>query len=308
MRVVVSGSSGLVGQALVADLERNGHEVVRLLRGRSSTSGSGVADWDPAGGWLDPALLAGADAVVNLCGRNIGEKRWTRQVKEELRASRIRPTDLIVRTLARLDDPPPLLVNASAVGYYGDRGEELLDETSAAGIGFLAELAEAWEASARAAASAGTRVVLLRLGMVVARGGALARMLPPFRLGLGGPIGSGRQWWPWISLDDVVAAVRFLLARPGLDGPLNLVAPGEMRCREVAATLGRALRRPALTPLPAVAVRALLGEMGEALLLASARVHPVALLAAGYRFVAPTLEPALQRALTGLERGPRLRL
>lgn len=295
MKVLISGSSGMVGSALVPALEAAGHRVVRLVRDEPALPGTAVT-WDPTAGRLDPASLSGMEAVVNLNGSNIGEGRWTERRKQELRSSRLRPTELLVKTIGRLEPPPRVFVNASAVGYYGDRGDEVLDESAGPGEGFLADLTRDWEATA-AAAAGHTRVVLLRLGMVVGRGGALGRMLPAFRLGLGGPIGSGRQWWPWIGLDDVVAVVARALTDVSLQGPLNLVAPHEVRCREFTSSLGRVLQRPAVMPLPALAARLALGEMAESVLLASARVRPAALLDAGFAFAFPLLEPALRHAL-----------
>ncbi len=250
MRIVISGSSGLVGRWLVPDLEANGHQIVRLVRGEVGPKAGGAARWDPARGELDPGVLSGADAVVNLNGRSIADSRWTARVKEDLRSSRIRSTETLVRAIARATAPPPVLISASAVGYYGDRGDEILAEGSSAGTGFLAELARDWEGAALAAASNRTRVVLLRLAMVVGRGGALERMLLPFKLGAGGPIGSGRQWWPWIAMEDVVGAVRFLLEHPAAEGPLNVAAPQEVRCADFTRTLGRVLNRPSVLTLP----------------------------------------------------------
>ncbi len=243
-------------------------------------------------------MLSGAGAVINLNGRSIAAGRWSEAVKAELRSSRLESTSTIVRAIAAAGEPPPLLLSASATGFYGDRGEELVDESAAAGAGFLAELARDWEAAAAAAASERTRVVLLRLGMVVAGdGGALQKMLLPFKLGLGGPIGSGRQFWPWIGIGDVVGAIRFALGAPTISGPVNLVAPQETRCKDFTRTLGRVLGRPAFLPAPAAAVKLALGEMADALLLASTRVRPRALLEAGYTFEHPTLEEALRSVL-----------
>ena len=297
MRIVISGSSGLVGRWLVPDLEANGHQIVRLVRGEVGPNAGGTARWDPARGELDPGVLSGADAVVNLNGRSIADSRWTARVKEDLRSSRIRSTETLVRAIARATAPPPLLISASAVGYYGDRGDEILDEGSSAGTGFLAELARDWEGAALAAASNRTRVVLLRLAMVVGRGGALERMLLPFKLGAGGPIGSGRQWWPWIAMEDVVGAVRFLLEHPAAEGPLNLAAPQEVRCADFTRTLGRVLNRPSVLPLPAAAARLVMGEMADALLLASARVRPAGLERLGYTFRVPELATAIRHAI-----------
>jgi uncharacterized protein (TIGR01777 family) len=297
MKIIVSGASGLVGTALVGSLEGDGHEVLRLVR-RPVHGGAREALWEPSRGSLDPAVLSGAGAVINLNGRSIAAGRWSEAVKAELRSSRLESTSTIVRAIAAASEPPPLLLSASATGFYGDRGEELVDESSSAGAGFLATLARDWEAAAAAAASERTRVVLLRLGMVVAGdGGALQKMLLPFKLGLGGPIGSGRQFWPWIGVGDVVGAIRFALGAPTLSGPVNLVAPQETRCRDFTRTLGGVLGRPAFLPAPAAAVKLALGEMADALLLASTRVRPRALLEAGYTFEHPTLEEALRSVL-----------
>jgi uncharacterized protein (TIGR01777 family) len=295
MKVVISGASGLIGSELTAQLEAEGKQVLRLVRSGAAREGEAV--WNPGTGELDPAVLAGADAVINLNGRNVGGGRWTKSVKEELWSSRLQPTNTLVEAIGRADPPPRLLVNASAIGYYGDRGEETLDETSARGAGFLAELSSAWEEAAAAAQSDTTRVVMLRLGMVVARGGALAKMLPPFKLGLGGPLGSGRQWWSWVAIEDVVGAVRFAMGKPEVTGAVNVVSPRPERCSDFARTLGRVLRRPAVLPTPAPMVRIALGEMADALLLASARVKPTALERFGFAFRVPALEDAIRRAL-----------
>jgi uncharacterized protein (TIGR01777 family) len=296
MKIVISGSSGLVGSALVPSLEAAGHEIIRLVR-TSTANAPGEAVWNPAAGALDPLIIDGADAVINLNGRSIAAGRWTSAVKEELRSSRIDSTRTLATAIASSKNPPGLLINASAVGYYGDRGEEVLDETSAVGAGFLAELSRDWESTAVASRSERTRVVLLRFGVVIARGGALGKMLTPFKLGLGGPIGSGRQFWPWIGIDDVCGAIGFILGKDGIEGAVNAVAPQEIRCSDFARTLGKVVSRPAVMPLPAFAARLALGEMADALLLASQRVQPKVLDDAGYEFRAPTLDVALQSAL-----------
>ncbi len=296
MKIIVSGASGLVGSALVPHLERAGHDVMRLVRTGSQVGGGEIA-WDPANNRLDPSAISGADAVVNLNGRSIADGRWNSEVKAVLRTSRVDSTQTIVEAIAAAEVPPRVLVNASAVGFYGDRGDEVLDETSSVGADFLAELCREWETAAIAAASDRTRVATVRLGMVVADGGALDRMLLPFKLGFGGPIGSGRQFWPWIGLDDVVGSIEFLINKDQISGPVNLVAPHETRCKEFTRTLGSVLRRPAFMPAPAFAVRAALGEMADALLLASQRVRPKALEDAGYEFQTPELEDAIRTAL-----------
>ena len=297
MKIVVSGASGLVGSALVPSLERAGHEVLRLVRTpRRNAPGESV--WDPGAGKLDSAVIDGTDAVINLSGRSIAEGRWNSAVKEELRSSRLNSTNTLVRAIGNSENPPGLLINASAVGYYGDRGDETLDEGSAVGAGFLAELSRDWEQAALAARSERTRVALLRLGVVVARGGALGKMLTPFKLGLGGPIGSGRQFWPWIGIEDVCGITAFLLTHNEVEGPVNAVAPLEVRCAEFARTLGKILSRPAFMPLPAFAARLALGEMADSLLLASQRVRPRVLEDHGYAFQRPSLDGAIRSALS----------
>ena len=297
MRIIISGSSGLIGSALVPALEAAGHQVVRLVR--TSTDGaSGEISWNPTAGDLHPDAVEGVDAVINLNGRSIAGDRWSPQIREDLRASRLDPTTTLADAVRRAKRPPSLLINASAVGFYGDRGEESLDESSSSGEGFLAELSRDWEAAALATRSEDTRVVLLRLGMVLAREGALGKMLTPFKLGLGGPVGSGRQFWPWVAIDDVSGIVDFILHRPEIVGPVNVVAPQETRCSEFARTLGRVLSRPAILPAPAFAVRLALGEMADSLLLASQRVRPKILETAGYEFRNPTLDGAIRTALS----------
>ncbi len=296
MKIIISGASGLVGSALVPNLTDSGHDVVRLVRPPRRPS-RGEATWDPANGDLDPSVLDGAGVVINLNGRSIGQGRWTARVKDELRSSRIDATTTITTAIARCERPPSLLVNASAVGYYGDRGDEALDEGSAVGTGFLADLSRDWEQAALAAQSSDTRVALLRFGIVVADGGALEKMVLPFKLGLGGPMGSGRQFWPWVAMSDVLGVIRFVIENPALSGPVNVVSPQETRCSEFTRTLGSVLRRPAVLPMPAFAARLALGEMGDALLLASQRVRPRALEEAGYPFQTPELDLAIRDAL-----------
>jgi uncharacterized protein (TIGR01777 family) len=297
MRIVVSGASGLVGSALLPSLEAAGHDVVRLVR-TSKSEGPGTAPWDPVAGEIEPAVIDGADAIINLNGRSIAEGRWSPTAKEELRTSRLDSTRTLVNAIGGSEEPPRLLINASAVGYYGDRGDELLDERSSIGEGFLAELSRDWERAALGASSERTRVALLRLGVVVARGGALGRMLTPFKLGLGGPIGSGRQFWPWIGIEDVCEIMDFILGHEKIEGPVNAVAPQEIRCSEFARTLGKVLSRPAFMPLPGFAARLALGEMADSLLLASQRVRPQVLEANGYEFRHPSLDQAIRSALS----------
>ena len=298
--VAVTGASGLVGSALVTGLTSAGHRVVRVVRGAgaASVAGQRLARWDPESGALEPSALAGADAVVHLAGESVAGGRWTEAKKRRIRSTRVDVTRRLAEALPRLERPPRLLVSASAVGYYGDRGSEILREDSAPGPGFLAEVCREWEAATDPAARAGIRVVRLRIGMVLSRrGGALGAMLTPFRLGAGGPVGSGVQWVSWIAIDDLVGAILHALATEALAGPVNAVAPEPVTNRELARTLGRVLRRPALLPLPAVAARLLFGQMADELLLASARVEPARLRATGFTFRHARLEDALRHEL-----------
>ena len=283
MRVLVSGSTGLIGSQLVPMLANRGHTVVRLVR-RAPAAGEEEVRWDPATGVLDGQDLQGIDAAVHLAGESI-TRRWTPARKRRLRDSRIDGTRLLCETLARLDPLPKVLVSMSAVGYYGDRGGEELTEESPPGSGFLAEVGSDWEGATGAAAGCGIRVVLTRLGVVLTpRGGALARMLPAFRLGLGGRLGSGDQFISWISLEDALRGIFFALETGSISGPVNLAAPAPVTNRAFTAALARALRRPALFPVPAVLLELVLGEMARELLLASTRARPRALLESGFTF------------------------
>jgi uncharacterized protein len=294
MKLVVSGASGLIGTALVPALEADGHEVLRLVR-RTPSSAHEV-EWDPARGSLDAISLAGADAVVSLSGANL-DKRWTERFKREIVDSRVDTTALLARTMASAEPRPSVFVVAGGVGIYGDRGDEILTEESELGSGFLADLGKAWEAAAAPARDAGIRTVNFRQGVVLSRkGGALAKMLTPFKLGLGGRVGSGRQWWSWVSLDDVVAGYRRALDSE-LDGPVNLASPNPATSAQFTKALGRAIGRPTIFPLPALAVKTLFGERGEAVLLEGQRVLPHRLLNAGFEFEHAELDSALERAL-----------
>jgi hypothetical protein len=296
MHVVVSGSRGLVGSALVPFLTTGGHRVTRLVRGMAA--GPDETVWNPARGPVDASRLDGVDAVVHLAGENIAAGRWTPVRKAEIRRSRVDGTRNLCEVLARLPRPPKVLVSASAVGLYGDRGAEILTEESAPGTGFLTDVCREWEAATQPASRAGIRVVNLRFGMVLSpSGGALQKLLLPFRLGMGGRIGDGRQFTSWIALDDAVGAIHHALCEESVRGPVNAVAPGPVSNAEFTRTLARVLRRPTLLPVPAFAARLAFGEMADALLLAGARVMPVRLQESGYRFRFPDLESALRHLL-----------
>ena len=293
-RVAVTGASGLIGSAVVRRLEGEGHTVLRMVR--HEPRGTGEVRWDPAAGTIDAAGLEGVDAVVNLAGENVGE-RWTAERKRRIRESRAGATHLLATTLAGLGRKPRVLVNASAVGIYGERGDERLTEASALGGGFLAEVVRDWEEATQPAADAGIRVVLPRFGVVLsARGGALAKMLTPFRLGVGGRLGNGRQWMPWISLDDATAVIDRAIHDERLRGPVNVVA-GAVRNEELTRTLGRVLNRPAILPVPSFALKLALGEMAQETALVSQRVEPAVLERLGHAFVHPELEGALRAAV-----------
>jgi len=288
MQVLVSGSSWLVGSALVAALEGAGHSVVRLVR---RTPGANEIRLDPA------VAPEGFDAVVHLAGESIAG-RWTAAKKTAIRDSRVQGTSTLATALVRTGRPPTVMVCASAIGIYGDRGDEVLREESAPGSDFLAEVSQQWEAATEPAARAGIRVVSLRIGVVLSpRGGALGRMLTPFRMGAGGRIGSGSQWMSWITLDDIVGVIQHALATDTLRGTVNTVAPNPVTNAEFTRTLGQVLHRPAIFPLPAFMVRLMFGEMGEALLLGSQRADCGKLVASGFRFRHPELKPALEAIL-----------
>ena len=293
--VALSGASGLLGSALRPALTTAGWQVRPLVR---RAPHPGEVRWDPAAGTLDAAALAGVNAAVHLAGESIAEGRWTEAKKAAIRSSRILGTRLLSESLARLPQRPEVLVSASAIGIYGERGDALLNEDSLLGSDFLAEVGKEWEAATAPAADAGIRVVHLRLGIILARdGGALPRMVRPFLLGAGGPIGSGRQWMSWIALDDAVRVVLEVLQNPEARGPFNAVAPEPVRNADFAARLGEVLHRPALIPVPAFALRLLFGEMADAALLSSQRVLPARLGALGFEFRHPTLLGALGAVL-----------
>jgi uncharacterized protein (TIGR01777 family) len=300
MDVAVTGSSGLIGSALGPALARAGHRMVPVVRSTAArTSRPGALSWDPDAGTIDAGGLEGIGAVVHLAGENIGASRWNEGQKARIRDSRVKGTVLLSETLAKLANPPRVLVSASGINVYGDRGDEVVTEESRPGEGFLAEACKAWEGATAPAEQAGIRVVHLRSGIVLSpAGGALDKMLTPFRLGLGGRLGSGAQWMSWISVDDEVGAIVHLLGDGGPAGPVNATAPNPVTNAEFSKALGQALRRPSVMPVPAPALRLLLGrEMADELLLASMRVLPARLLDAGYPFQAPELGSALQRML-----------
>lgn len=294
MHIAVTGAGGLVGSTLVPLLTTGGHRVTRLVR---RAAGEGEATWDPASG-IAAAALDGVDALVHLAGESIAAARWTAAVKQRIRDSRVQGTRLLSEALASSPLPPKVLVCASAIGFYGDRGAEELTEESAAGTGFLADVVRDWELATVSARTAGVRVVNLRLGVVLSRdGGALAKMLLPFKLGAGGRVGDGRQYWSWISIDDAAGAIYHALMTGDLSGPVNAVSPHPVTNIEFTKTLGRVLRRPTVFPMPAFAARLALGEMADDLLLASARVFPRQLERTGYPFRQPLLETALRHVL-----------
>lgn len=295
MRIGITGSSGLIGTALRRHLEAKGHEPVPIVRREPH---EGEIGWDPAAGALDADDLRPLDGVVHLAGAGIGDHRWTDEYKRTLLESRVAPTALLAERLAGLDDGPGVLVSGSAIGYYGDRDDEVLDEASESGTGFLAEICRAWEDSTAPAEQSGVRVAHIRTGIVLSsEGGALKKMLPLFKLGVGGRFGNGKQWMSWISITDEVRAITHLLENE-VSGPVNLTAPEPVRNKEFADTLGDVLNRPTLLPVPAFGPKLLLGsELAEALLFDGQRVHPTALGASGFEFEHPRLDDALRSVL-----------
>jgi uncharacterized protein (TIGR01777 family) len=294
--VAVTGSGGLIGRALVRRLQEGGHRVRRVVR--SGGEGPDAVRWDPMVGTIDASALAGVDAVVNLGGEGIGDRRWTEAQKRRIRDSRVTGTTVLAEAMAALEPRPSVLLNASAVGYYGDRGDEVLTEASGPGTGFLSEVVQAWEGATRPAAAAGIRTACFRTGIVLAAGGgALAKQLPLFRFGLGGRLGSGTQWLPWIALEDEVGAIVHLLTAD-VEGPVNLAAPDPVTNATFTEVLGRVLGRPSFLAVPAFGPRLLLGrELADELLFSSARMVPEKLRASGYQFALPELEGALRSVL-----------
>jgi uncharacterized protein (TIGR01777 family) len=297
MKILVSGSHGLVGSALTNSLVKDGHEVVRLVRTKLDF-GAPEIDWHPDQGRIDAQRLEGLDVVIHLAGESIASGRWTDEKKRLIRDSRVKGTALLSNTLAQLTHPPSVFISASAIGYYGSRGDEVLTETSEPGDDFLSSVCFEWEEATGAAAEKGIRTVNARFGVILdAHGGALAQMLTPFRMGIGGRVGDGRQWMSWIALGDVIAGLKFLLSDAGMRGPVNFVAPNPVTNAEFTRTLGRVLSRPTFFPIPAFGARLAFGEMADALLLSSQRVDPAVLEDKGFPFYWPTLEPALRHLL-----------
>jgi len=296
MRILVSGSHGLVGKALIRSLTPDGHEIVRLVRGKPS--GATEIEWYPNEGNLDAASLEGIDAVVHLAGESIASGRWSEEKKRAIRDSRVKGTALLSDALARLSRPPSVFVSASAIGYYGNRGDELLTETSAPGDDFLAKVCVEWENATIPAIEKGIRTVHARFGIILdAKEGALGKMLTPFQMGIGGRVGDGKQWMSWIDIEDVVNGLKSLLTDSSVNGPVNFVAPNPVTNAEFTKTLGRVLSKPTLFPIPAFGVRLAFGEMADALLLSSQRVEPSVLVQIGFGFAYPTLESALRHIL-----------
>lgn len=294
LTVLITGSTGLVGSALTALLFAGGHEVRRLVRRKPT--GPGEYQWDPVAGSLDQAAVEGADAVVHLAGEGVAAGRWTRKQKARILESREKGTQLIAYGVAKATVKPRVLVTASAIGFYGERGDEQLDETSGGGLGFLAEVCSAWEDSVKSASA--VRCVQVRIGVIQnPKGGALNKMLLPFKLGLGGRLGTGQQWTSWIALTDVVRAIYHVIITESVNGPVNLVAPNPVQNSELTRVLAQVLKRPAIFPAPAFMLRLILGEMADELLLSSQRVAPRALLESGFEFGHPELRGALRHEL-----------
>ncbi|MEW6146295.1 MAG: TIGR01777 family oxidoreductase [Thermodesulfobacteriota bacterium] len=297
MKILITGASGLIGSKLIPFLSDEGHSITRLTRSRTGGSLE-TAYWDPERGEIEGGKLEGHDAVVHLAGESI-EGRWTSEKKRRIEESRVRGTRLLAETLSGLDSKPRVVVAASGIGYYGDRGEEVLTEESGPGAGFLARLSIKWEGALGPAADAGIRLVNMRLGIVLAPyGGALSRMLPPFRLGLGGRMGSGKQYWSWIAIDDVLSAIYHSLVSDYLRGPVNFTSPGPVTNSEFAEALGDALARPAIFRIPAFALRVFLGEMADETMLSSTRAVPSRLLGSGFKFRYPDIKSALKHLLS----------
>jgi uncharacterized protein (TIGR01777 family) len=298
MKILVTGSSGLVGSALIPSLKAKGHEVIRLVRSEPKDMATEIY-WNPAQGTLSADSLEGLDGVVHLAGDNLAEGRWTDEKKRRIRESRVKGTTLLSETLAKLKDKPKVLVSASAIGFYGNRKDEILDEHSASGEDFLSEVCREWELATQAAAQSGVRVVNLRFGVILSgKGGALKKMLTPFQMGVGGKLGDGKQFMSWIVIDDAVGAIEHALTNDALRGAVNVVAPKPVTNYEFTKAMGHALSRPTIFPVPAFAARLAFGEMADATLLASQRVEPARLKETGFVFKYPKLEDALRHVLS----------
>jgi uncharacterized protein (TIGR01777 family) len=296
MKILVSGSTGLIGSALIPFLEEKGHEVFKLVRGHTDLLPHEIA-WDSVQGMIHPSLLEGMDAVVHLAGENI-MGRWTEAKKAKIRTSRVEGTKLLCQVLCALKSPPSVFIGASAIGYYGDRGDEILTEQSAQGKGFLAEVCGEWEESTRMVRERGMRTLNLRIGMVLsAKGGALKHMLPIFKWGMGGRMGKGNQWMSWVAIDDLIATIDFALHQQKMSGPLNVVSPFPVTNQTFTETLGRLLHRPVFMAMPAFEVKWVFGQLGIEVLLSSERVQPAKLEEAGFVFAYPHLEEALRGIL-----------
>lgn len=295
MRIAVTGATGLIGSALGRSLEADGHELVRFVR--REPAGPGEARWDPARGYVDPAGLAGCAAVVHLAGAGVGDHRWTAAYKREIRDSRVKGTAAVAAAVAAMEPPPAVLVCGTAVGYYGDTGDRMVDEDAPAGEGFLSEVCVDWEAAAAPARDAGVRTAFARTGLVVAaEGGAWGKLFPIFKAGIGGRLGNGRQYWSYISMHDEIAALRHIIDTPDLAGPVNLTAPEPLTNREVTAAMSRVLHRPAVFAVPAPVMRVVLGEFAQDVL-GSQRVRPTRLLESGFVFRHPGIEQSIRAAL-----------
>jgi uncharacterized protein len=296
MRILISGSHGLVGKALISELNKDKHEIVSLVR--HASAGASEIEWHPNQGSIDSERVSGFDVVVHLAGESIASGRWTDEKKRKIRESRVMGTTLLSQSLARSTKPPAVFISASAIGYYGNRGDELLDEKSAPGNDFLAEVCVAWEKATGEAEARGVRTVHTRFGIILDQeGGALAKMLTPFRMGVGGRIGDGKQWMSWIALADVIEGLKFVIEHNSVTGPVNFVAPNPVTNSEFTKSLGDALSRPTLFPMPSFAARLAFGEMADALLLSSAKVGPKRLQESGYSFEFENLQPTLESIL-----------
>jgi len=300
LKILITGVSGLIGSATQTHFQRRGHQVVGLTRDSTAADNTRLFHWDPLSGNLDPKALSGVDGVINLAGENIAEGRWTERKKNSLVQSRIKSTELLVKTILSSSSPPSWMVNASAVGIYGDCGDEIVHESSTAATDFLGNLALDWEGALGPLTSSSTRTISLRFGLVLSKnGGALKKMLPIFKLGGGAVLGSGKQWVSWVSLDDVTRCLEMLATNTNLSGPVNCTSPHPVRFSTFAKTLARVVRRPVFFKIPSIAVRILFGEMGNATLLASCRANPAKLLESGFKFEDPLIEPTFRRLING---------